>query len=102
MADLGVLVEQVFTKHVATDGMCDECTHRWPCPDYRIADDWKRQRNDLNRAWKNRSGAELASVSKFICAGCSTKDTGMLCADCIAETIKEEEAHWEGAEDVED
>ena len=86
MADLGVLIEQVLATHVATDGMCDECTHQWPCPDFRIADDWKRQRSDLIRAWKNRTGAELASVNKYICAGCSEKDTGMLCFDCIKET----------------
>ena len=87
MADLSVLVEQVFTKHVAIDGMCDECTHHWPCPEYRIADDWKRMRSDLVRAWKNRTASELRLVSKLICAGCSTRDTGMLCAKCIEETI---------------
>ena len=94
MADLSVLVEQVFTAHVAIDGMCDECTHHWPCPEYRLAEDWKRMRKDLVRAWKNRSGVELQLVSKFICAGCSTKDTGMLCVKCIEETI-------EGAKDAE-
>ena len=88
MSDLGVLIEQVLDTHVAIDGMCDECTHQWPCPDVHIAGDWKRMRNDLIRAWKNRSGAELASVSKFICAGCSTKDTGMLCMSCIEEVAK--------------
>ena len=88
MADLFAIAAQVFKVHVAVDGRCDECTHLWPCPEYRLADDWKRMRSDLIRAWKNRSGAELASVSKFICAGCSTKDTGMLCVDCIAETVE--------------
>lgn len=88
MADLGVLIEQVLDMHVAVDGMCNECTHQWPCPEYRIASDWQRQRSDLIRAWKNRTGAELAAVSKFICAGCSTKDTGMLCVKCIDETMK--------------
>ena len=88
MADLSSVVDQVFKAHVAIDGMCDECTHRWPCPEYRLAEDWVRMRNDLIRAWKNRTGAELAAVSKYICAGCSTKDTGMLCVSCIEETVK--------------
>ena len=93
MADLSVIVDQVLKEHVAIDGMCDECTHHWPCPEYRMAEDWKRMRSDLVRAWKNRTASELQLVSKFICAGCSTRDTGMLCADCITETI-------EGAKDA--
>ena len=88
MADLSVLVEQVFTAHVAIDGMCDECTHHWPCPEYRLADDWKRMRTDLIRAWKNRTAAELKLVSKLICAGCSTNDTGMLCEKCCNEMVE--------------
>jgi hypothetical protein len=89
MTELAVLVAQVFAKHVATDGMCDECTHQWPCPEYRIADDWKRIRSDIIRGWKNRTGAELNSVRKYLCAGCCTKDTGLLCEACIEETVKE-------------
>ena len=93
MADLSAIVDEILKEHAPIADMCEDCTHYWPCPEYRLAEDWKRMRGDLVRAWKNRSAAELQLVSKFICAGCSTRDTGLLCADCIAETI-------EGAKDV--
>jgi hypothetical protein len=93
MVDITVLVKSVLETHEEKDGGCEMCdvwaTHQkkleWPCPPYRIASDWLRQHQDLCRAWKNRTGKEVFLVRKFACAICSEKDTGLICAECIAD-----------------
>jgi hypothetical protein len=91
--DLAVVVTQLKGLHAGVEGRCNECTESWPCPEYRIADDWERQRADLTRAFRNRTGRELFELRKYACTMCSTKDTGLVCVDCIAE------AEGEGEED---
>ena len=98
MVDLTVLVKSVLEDHKETEEGCLAC-HRnmydeietWPCPPYRIAADWLRQHRDLCRAWKNRTGKEVFLVRKFACAICSEKDTGLICAECIADVQKGED-----------
>ncbi len=90
MTDITALVNKVLEDHKdSAEGCwaCEEPTsedYTWPCPPYRIAADWKRQHEDLCRAWKNRTGQEVFLVRKFACAVCSEKDTGLVCAECMA------------------
>ncbi len=86
MTDITVLVNEVLEDHAAPEDHdhCTVCGVTSPCPEYRIASDWKRQHEDLCRAWKNRTGKEVFLVRKFACAVCSEKDTGLVCAECIA------------------
>jgi hypothetical protein len=85
MTDITVLVNEVLNVHIesVTSGNC-VCGGEFPCPEQRIAADWKRQHEDLCRAWKNRTGKEVFLVRKFACAVCSEKDTGLVCGECIA------------------
>ena len=88
--ELTAVATSIKTEHVGVEGRCNCCTEAWPCPDYRLADDWYRQRTDLHRAFRNRTGKELFELRKYACAMCSKKDTGLICVDCIAEAEGEE------------
>ena len=79
----------VKTLHHDVDGRCNECTEMHPCLEWRLAEDWQRMRLDLTRAFRNRTGRELFELRKFACAMCSKKDTGLVCAECIAEAEDE-------------
>ena len=90
---LTVLVRETLDFHVQAGSggdWCERCSENWPCAQQRIAADWKRQHEDLCRAWKNRTGKEVFFVRKFACAVCSEKDTGLVCAECIAEASRDE------------
>ena len=88
--ELNVVASQLKGLHAGIEGRCNECTESWPCAEYRLADDWERQRSDLHRAFRNRTGKELFELRKYACTMCSGKDTGLVCADCIAEAGDEE------------
>ena len=90
MLNTMVLVKTVLETHKQfPDGDPEGCYDcgalEWPCPPYRIANDWLRQHNDLCKAWRNRTGKEIFVVRKFACAVCSEKDTGLVCVECIAD-----------------
>lgn len=75
--------------HHDVEGRCNECTEMHPCLEWRLAEDWMRMRHDLTRAFRNRTGRELFELRKYACAMCSKKDTGLVCAECIAEAEEE-------------
>lgn len=79
----------VVVIHYGVDGRCNECTEMYPCLEWRLAEDWMRQRSDLSRAFRNRTGREIFELRKYACAMCSKKDTGLVCAECIAEAEDE-------------
>lgn len=87
--ELATYAAQVIEAHIDVDGRCNECTMMYPCPEWRLAEDWQRQRADLARAFKNRTGRELFELRKYACAMCSKKDTGLVCAECVAEAEEE-------------
>jgi hypothetical protein len=84
MINTMAIVKSVLDAH-KNDADCKPGCQHADCPEYRIANDWLRQHQDLIRAWKNRTGKEIFLVRKFACAICSEKDTGLICAECIAD-----------------
>jgi hypothetical protein len=97
MKDITVLVDEVLKDHIEESYGCSSCDFQapsdvkgeWPCARVRIASDWKRQHQDLCRAWRNRSGQEIFLVRKFACSVCSEKETGLVCDECITEAHKD-------------
>lgn len=84
--ELAAYTKHIKEIHTGVEGRCNECTESYPCLEWRLAEDWQRQRSDLTRAFRNRTGRELFELRKYACAMCSKKDTGLVCAECIAET----------------
>ena len=86
MKDLAAIATEVLSTHHKSE-IVDKCVcgESFPCDNNRIASDWQRQRDDLTRAFRNRTGNELFTLRKYACAMCSKKDTGLICVDCIAE-----------------
>jgi hypothetical protein len=93
MTDITVLVNKVLEVHKesAISGNCVCGSGEFPCPEKRIASDWQRMRQDLCKAWRNRTGKEIFVVRKFACAVCSEKDTGLICVECIADAQRGED-----------
>jgi hypothetical protein len=92
MKDLAAVVTEVFKAHHKSE-IVDKCIcgDAFPCNISRLALDWQRQRADLTRSFRNRTGQELFTLRKYACAMCSEKDTGLICVDCIAEAEAEGE-----------
>jgi len=84
MEDIAVLVKEMLDRHKEETDICDEGSE-WPCPEYRIASDWARQREDLRRTWRNKSFVEVYRNRKLFCCMCSKAETGLVCDDCITE-----------------
>jgi len=95
MEDIAVLVKRVLEEHTGSLGndgdgdVCSEMCGDWPCPEYRIAEDWVRLRSDLSRQWRNKSVEELKLNSPFFCCMCSGRETGLVCERCIEQADEE-------------
>ncbi len=87
--ELTAHARNTIALHIDVDGRCNECTEMYPCPEWRMAEDWMRMRYDLTRAFRNRTGRELFELRKYACSMCSKKETGLVCAECIAEAEDE-------------
>ena len=89
MEDIAVLVKKILEVH--TEGGTGNCVcgSDWPCPEYRIADDWVRLRSDLSRSWRNKSVKEIKLNSPLFCCMCSGHETGLVCERCIMQADEE-------------